>query len=159
MLFSMKNKIVLITGGSTGIGRASAIAFSREGSKVIIADLNVDEGNNTVNMIEKTGGEAVFVEADVSKAKAVESLIDNIVNQYGRLDCAVNNAGVVGEQALTADCTEDNWDNVIGVNLKGTWLCMKYEIRQMLKQGNGSIVNISSVTGSVGYPSLPAYVT
>ncbi len=155
---SLKNKVTLVTGGSTGIGRASALAFSREGAKVIIADVNIDEGNNTLNMIKKHGGEAVFLEADVSQAKAVESLIDRITDQFGRLDCAMNNAGVVGSQALTADCTEENWDNVIGVNLKGTWLCMKYEIRQMLKQGGGSIVNISSITGSVGYPTLPAYV-
>ncbi len=159
MVHSLKDKVALVTGGSTGIGRASALAFSREGAKVIVADVNVDEGNNTVRMIEKSGGDALFLEADVSKAQAVESLIDKIANQYGKLDCAMNNAGVVGKQALTADCTEENWDNVIGVNLKGTWLCMKYELRQMLKQGNGSIVNISSVTGSVGYPTLPAYVT
>lgn len=159
MLDSLKNKVVLVTGGSTGIGRATALAFSRERAKVIIADVNTHEGNNTIHMIEKNGGDALFLEADVSKAEAVESLIDKITHQYGRLDCAVNNAGVLVSQGLTADCTEEAWDHIIGVNLKGTWLCMKYEIQQMLKQGGGSIVNMSSVTGSVGYPTLPAYVT
>lgn len=159
MVNSLKDKVALITGGSTGIGRATAMAFAREGAKVIIADVNVNEGDNTVRMIESNGASASFMETDVSRAEEAEALINNIISHYGRLDCAVNNAGVVGEQGLTADCTEENWDHIIGVNLKGTWLCMKYEIRQMLKQGAGAIVNISSVTGSVGYPTLPAYVT
>lgn len=159
MLHSLKSKVVLVTGGSTGIGRASALAFYREGAKVVVADVNVEEGNNTIHLIRENGGDAVFWEADISKAQTVETLVDKIADQYGRLDCALNNAGVVGAQGLTADCTEENWDHIIGVNLKGTWLCMKYEIRQMLKQGSGSIVNVSSVTGSVGYPTLPAYVT
>jgi len=159
MTNSLSNKVALVTGGSTGIGRASALAFAREGAQVIIADINVDEGHNTVESIKSSGGDASFLEADISNTLAAEALIDKIAADYGRLDCALNNAGVVGEQGFTADCSEENWDRVIGVNLKGTWLCMKYEIRQMLKQGSGSIVNVSSVTGKVGYPTLPAYVT
>jgi NAD(P)-dependent dehydrogenase (short-subunit alcohol dehydrogenase family) len=109
-------------------------------------------------MIKKAGGEAIFVKADVSKAAEVEAMVNKAVETYGRLDCTFNNAGVEGVFATTADCTEETWDRVITINLKGVWLCMKYEIAQMLKQGGGTIVNTASVAGLVGGALMPAYV-
>jgi NAD(P)-dependent dehydrogenase (short-subunit alcohol dehydrogenase family) len=158
MTGSLKGKVALVTGGSSGIGRASALAFAREGAKVVVAaDLNVKGGQDTVQMIKKAGGEAVFVKADVSKAAEVEALINKAVESYGRLDYAHNNAGVVGGEPLVADVTEEQWDRIIDVDLKGTWLCMKYELPQMVKQGGGSIVNTSSVMGLVADPNMSVY--
>jgi len=155
----LKNKVVLVTGGGAGIGRASAVAFAREGARVSVADVDAREGQSTVQKIREADGEAIFIRADVSKVAEVEALVDETIKAYGRLDCAFNNAGIIGELALTADCTEENWDRVIGVNLKGIWLCMKYEIPQMLKQGGGAIVNASSVMGLVGSGNgAPAYI-
>ena len=152
-----EGKVALVTGASSGIGRASALAFAREGAKVIVADVLVEGGEETVRMIKEAGGEALFVKTDVSKASEVENLIHKAVETYGRLDCANNNAGIEGQSAPTADCTEENWDRTININLKGAWLCMKYEIPQMLKQGGGAIVNTASVAGLVGFQGLPAY--
>jgi len=154
----LEGKVALVTGGASGIGRATALAFAREGAKVVIADVAVEDGEETVRMIEESGGKAIFVETDVSQSDQVEALINKAVETYGRLDCVFNNAGIEGEQALTPDYTEENWDRVININLKGVWLGMKYEIPQMLKQGGGAIVNMSSVAGLVGFPSSPAYV-
>lgn len=153
-----EGKVALVTGAGSGIGRATAVAFSREGASVVVCDIDVNGGEDTVRMITDAGGEAYFVRADVSQADQVENLVNETVGKYGRLDYAFNNAGIEGEQAVTADCPEDNWDRVIDVNLKGTWLCMKHEIPQMLKQGKGSIVNMSSVAGLIGYRNIPAYV-
>jgi len=134
------------------------LLFAQEGAKVVIADILVEDGEETVRMIKDAGGEAIFVKTDVSKAAEVEALIKQAVASYGRLDCAFNNAGVDGDLALLADCTEENWDRVMSVNLKGVWLCMKYEIPQMLKQGSGSIVNMGSVASLVGMPyNHPTY--
>jgi NAD(P)-dependent dehydrogenase (short-subunit alcohol dehydrogenase family) len=152
-----EGKVALITGGSSGIGRASALAFAREGAKVVIADVNIKGGQDTMQMIKKAGGEAIFVKADVSKAAEVEALINKAVESYGRLDYAHNNAGVIGMEPLLADGTEEQWDRIINIDLKGVWLCMKYEIPQMVKQGGGSIVNTSSITGLVGGKHLPVY--
>ncbi len=152
-----EGKVALVTGASSGIGRASALAFAREGAKVIVADVLVEGGEETVRMIKEAGGEALFVKTDVSKASEVENLIHKAVETYGRLDCASNNAGIEGQSAPTADCSEENWDRTININLKGAWLCMKYEIPQMLKQGGGAIVNTASVAGLVGFQGLPAY--
>lgn len=152
----MKDKIILVTGGSSGIGKACALAFSRAGAIVtVIADINQEGLDQTVAEME---GEGHAIRLDVSKPDQVKKLIDEVVRKYGRIDCAVNNAGVEGTLAPTTDCTEENWDKVLSVNLKGVWLCMKYEIPQMLKQGGGSIVNMSSVLGLVGLPGYPAYV-
>ena len=152
----MKDKIILVTGGSSGIGKACALAFSRAGAIVtIVADINQEGLDQTVSEME---GEGISIRLDVSKPDQVKNLIDEVVRKYGRIDCAVNNAGVEGTLAPTADCTEENWDKVLNVNLKGIWLCMKYEIPQMLKQKGGSIVNMSSVLGLVGLPGYPAYV-
>ena len=152
-----KEKVALVTGGSSGIGRATALAFARRGAKVVIADVQAEDGEATARQIEHDGGEALFVQTDVSQPAQVESLIETIVDSYGRLDFACNNAGIEGEAAPTADCTEENWDRVLSINLKGVWLCLKHEIRQMLKQGGGAIVNMSSVAGLVGSENVPAY--
>lgn len=151
-------KIALVTGGGSGIGRAAALAFAREGAKVIISDIAVAGGEETVRMVQAAGGEATFVKADVSKPTEVEALVNKVMETYGRLDCAFNNAGIEGEIRQTADCSEENWDRTLAINLKGVWLCMKYEIPVMLKQGGGAIVNTASVAGLVGFQGLPAYV-
>src|SRR5438132_8669476 len=155
----LNGKVALITGGASGIGRATALTFAREGAKLIIADMNEDGGQQTVHMITEKGGEAIFVRTDVSKAVEVQALISKAVETYGRLDCAHNNAGIPGGGlALTAEYPEDTWQQVIAVNLTGVWLCMKYEIPQMLSQGSGAIVNTASAWGLVGAPGASAYV-
>ena len=154
----LEGKVVLVTGAGSGIGRESALAFAAAGGRVIVSDVVVDGGEETVAQIKAAGGEATFVRADVSQRADVEALVRQTVESYGRLDCAHNNAGIEGDMAPTCDCTEANWDRTIAVNLKGVWLCMKYEIPQMLEQGGGVIVNTSSVAGLVGFLNLPAYV-
>ena len=151
-----KGKVAIITGGSFGIGRATAIAFAERGAKVVVADYVEDR--ETVNMITDKGGEAIFIKCDVSKTEDVRMMVEETINTYGRLDYAFNNAGIEGIQGTTTECTGENWERVIGVNLKGAWLCMKYEIPEMLKQKGGAIVNCASIAGLVGFPGLPAYV-
>jgi len=151
----MENKVALVTGASSGIGRASARIFAREGAKVAVVDIK--SGEETVRMIKEAGGEAMFIEADVTKAAEVEAMVDKIVETYGRLDCAHNNAGLPSPQKLLHECTEAEWDSVLNVNLKGVWLCMKYEIPQMLKQGKGAIVNTVSALGLVSMPKRSEY--
>lgn len=151
-----KNKVAIVTGGSSGIGRATALAFAKKGAKVVVVDWK--ENTDTIDLIKKSGGEALFIKCDVSKPSDVKAMIEKTIATFGRLDYAFNNAGIEGESAPVQDCTEENWDKTIGVNLKGIWLCMKYEIPEMLKQGKGTIVNCSSVAGLVGFAGLPAYV-
>jgi len=145
-----------VTGGVSGIGRATTLAFARRGAKVAIADVDVQGGEKLKQMIIEEGGAAMFVKADVSKAAEVQAMVNKIVESYGRLDCASNNAGVEDPTSSTVDCTEENWDRSIRIDLKGVWLCMKYEIPQMVKQGGGAIVNIASAVGVVGVPGHPA---
>ena len=154
----LKGKVAVVTGASSGIGRASALVFAREGAKVVVADVIVTGGEETVRLIKAAGGEALFVRADMAKAAEVEAMVNTAIATYGRLDCAHNNAGVEGAMGTTADYTEADWDRVIRVNLTGVWLCMKYEIPQMLKEGGGAIVNTASGAGLVGVPRMPAYV-
>ena len=155
----VEGKVALITGGASGIGRATALTFAREGAKLVIADMNEDGGQQTVHLITEKGGEAIFVRTDVSTAVEVQALISTAVETYGRLDCAHNNAGISGGgRALTAEYAEDTWHQVIAVNLTGVWFCMKYEIPQMLSQGSGAIVNTASVAGLIGGRGLAAYV-
>ena len=157
MTRSLENRVALVTGGASGIGQATVELFAREGAKVAIADVQVDAGLETVERVKEAGGEAVFLECDVTKAADVERFVEGCVAQFGRLDCAFNNAGILGEMGKTADCTEENYDRLMAVNLKGVWLCMKYEIRQMLEQGAGVIVNAASNAGMTGQRELPVY--
>ena len=154
---SLKGRVALITGGSSGIGRATALAFAREGARVVIGNRRVSDGEETVRRVRAAGGEAMLVRTDVTQAAHIEMLVAKTVETHGRLDCAFNNAGVTGDIARTAECTEENWDRTMSVNLKGVWLAMKYEILQMLKQGGGVIVNNASVAGLVGMRGGPAY--
>lgn len=152
------NTVTIVTGASTGIGRAAARRYAEEGSRVVAADVNAEEGERTVEMIEDGGGEATFVEADVSDPTEVEATVDAALETYGGLDFAFNNAGIEGKTALAADQPLDNWEQVIGVNLKGVFLGMKYQIPAMLEDGGGAIVNNSSIAGVVGYQGLTPYV-
>jgi len=154
---TLKGKFALVTGGASGIGRATALAFAREGARVVVADLASAGGKETVHLIKKMGGEAIAVKCDVSKAANVRAMVKKTVAAYGRLDCAFNNAGV-GVIKSIVDCTEKEWDHLLSVNLKGTWLCMKYEIIQMLKQGSGVIVNTASVLGLIGTQNYAPYI-
>ncbi|MFQ6027444.1 MAG: SDR family oxidoreductase [Dehalococcoidia bacterium] len=149
-------KVVIVTGGNTGIGQATAMRFAEEGAKVVVAARRIPEGEKVVSDIRHAGGDAIFVQTDVTKASEAEALIRKTVDFYSGLDYAFNNAGSRGV-GLTHELSEDNWDEAIDTNLKGTWLCMKYEIIQMLKQGHGAIVNMSSAFGLVGGPFRAAY--
>jgi NAD(P)-dependent dehydrogenase (short-subunit alcohol dehydrogenase family) len=154
---TFEDKVALVTGGSSGIGQATALAFGRAGARVVVADVAEDGGEETVELIKKAGSAAIFVHTDVAKATDVAALIRAAVSTYGRLDYAFNNAGIDGEMAPTADCSEANWDHVLATNLKGVWLCMKHEIQHMLQHGGGAIVNTASVAGVVASPGLAAY--
>lgn len=153
----LEGKVALVTGGSSGIGRSSALAFISEGAKVVIADIDIEGGKETMNLIQEAGGESMFVEVDVSHKSEVEKMVRKAVETYGRLDYAFNNAGVGPVYRTTADYIEEDWDRIISINLKGVWLCMKYEIPQILKQGKGAIVNMASAVGLVGIENRPAY--
>lgn len=150
-------KVALVTGAAAGIGRAAALAFGRAGACVVVADSYVDGGHATAAMIVEAGGKALFVQVNVTRANEVEALIDKAVSYYGRIDCAFNNAGIEEEHLPLADGDDAMFDRIMNVNVKGTWLCMKYEIRQMQKQGGGTIVNTASVAGLVGAPTQAMY--
>jgi NAD(P)-dependent dehydrogenase (short-subunit alcohol dehydrogenase family) len=150
-------KVVIVTGGGYGIGRAACLAFSRDGAKVVVADVDVKSSEDTVGLIKEAGGDAMVVQTDVSQEAEVEALVQKTVKTYGNLDCAFNNVGIHKTFTSTIDFTQKDWNQMMDINLKGMWLCMKYEIRQMLKQGKGAIVNASSVAGLIAAPSNPAY--
>ena len=159
MAGQVEGKVALVTGGSVGIGRATACALAREGARVVVANRNATGGQETVRRITAAGGQACFIQTDVSQASDVEQLVAGTVAQYGRLDCAFHNAGYEGMRQPIAELPEDDWQRVLSVSLTGVWLCMKYVIRQMLTQGSGAIVNMSSVVGHTGRPGLcPALV-
>jgi NAD(P)-dependent dehydrogenase (short-subunit alcohol dehydrogenase family) len=160
MARSLEGKIALVTGGGSGIGKATALAFAREGAKVVVDDINAEGGEETVRLIKKANGEATFVKADVRIEAEVKKMVDRVVELYGRLDCAHNNAGIKGDMCGTLDCTSEDWENMISTNLRGVWLCMKYEILQMLKQGGGAIVNTASKVGlSAGSMVIPGNIS
>ncbi|WP_020652464.1 SDR family oxidoreductase [Massilia niastensis] len=150
-------KVVLVTGAASGIGRAIALAFGRSGASVVVADTSIEGGHATAAMIVESGGKALFVQSNVTRAADVEALVEKTVNYYGRLDYAVNNAAVEEEGQPLADAEDDQFDRIMGVNVKGVWLCMKYQLRQMLKQGSGAIVNMASVSGLVAAPNRAIY--
>ena len=157
MSLSMDGKVAMITGGSTGIGRATALAFNNAGARVVLANPhNIEAGEDVVRVIHRRGGQALFVPADVTRAAEVAGLVARTIEHFGRLDYAFNNAGVGGPPASIVDTDEATWDTVLDVNLKGVWLCMKYEIPAMLPRG-GVIVNMASAAGLVGTPGLGAY--
>jgi NAD(P)-dependent dehydrogenase (short-subunit alcohol dehydrogenase family) len=153
----MAGKVVLVTGGSSGIGRATALAFADEGAMVAIASRTQERGEAVVHEIREAGGEAIWIQTDVSQADQVESMIQEVVETYGRLDCAFNNAGSGGKGGWIAEIEEEDWDKTIDGYLKSVWLCVKHEIPEMLKQGGGAIVNNSSVDGKRGFPWDPVY--
>ncbi len=155
--FNFTDKVALVTGGSTGIGRATASLFARHGAKVVIADVN-PEGWETVEAIKREGGAALFVETDVRNAQQVQHLVAAAVEIYGGLHCAFNNAGILPNGALLADVEEAAFDQVVAVDLKGVFLAMKYEIQHMLKNGGGAIVNNASIAGLIADPGISSYV-
>lgn len=158
MAGSMNGKVAIVTGAAAGIGRATAMAFAKEGAKVVVADVTAPGGEETVNCIRSGGGDATFVQTNVAIESEVASLIKATIDAYGRLDYAFNNAGIEGAIAPAAEYPVEMWDRVLGVNVTGAWLCMKAEIPEMLKHGGGAIVNCSSVAGLVGSKGLAAYV-
>lgn len=159
MTKTLENKVALITGGTTGIGRDTAVLFAKEGAKVVFTGRREPEGNETLNLVRAAGGDGLFLKSDVSKAADVQSIVQKTVDKYGRLDLAFNNAGIEGVWMPLVDQTEENWDYVHNINLKGLWLCLKYEVQQMIKQGNGgAIVNMSSVAGLMGFAGSGIYV-
>jgi NAD(P)-dependent dehydrogenase (short-subunit alcohol dehydrogenase family) len=153
----VEDKVALVTGASSGIGRASARLFAREGAKVVVADIDVDGGRDTVEMIHADGGTAIFVKCDVRNDDELESALNVALANYGQLDCAHNNAGVESHLARTIDVTDDEWDRLFDLNLKGVWRCMKHEIPPMVAHGGGAIVNTSSISGLVGSRGLGPY--
>ena len=157
---TLDGKVALVTGGGSGIGRAASLAYSREGARVALVDVNVEGGEETVQLIKEAGGDAILVHADVSESSGTLDMVAQTVGRFGRLDCAFNNAGVGGgrDRNLTADYTEEDWDRVIGINLKGVWLSMKAEIPRMLAQGGGAIVNTASIMGLIAAPGAVAYM-
>lgn len=153
----LDDKVAFITGAGSGIGRATAKIFAREGARLVLADVHEKGGQETLRMIQELGGKASFRHADVSKPADVSAAVAEAVTAYGRLDCAFNNAGIGGPGRLTHEYGEDEWNRVISINLTGVWLCMKAEIAQMLKQGSGVIVNTASIMGLTGAIRVPAY--
>lgn len=157
MNLNLKNKVVIITGAASGIGAASALAFAREGASVVVADLQIARGEELVSRIQAEDGKAIFVKCDVSLESDIKNMVAKTIETFGHLSCAFNNAGIEGESADTTMCTNENWEKTININLRGVWLCMKYQIPEMLKNGGGSIVNCSSIAGIVGFVGTPAY--
>jgi NAD(P)-dependent dehydrogenase (short-subunit alcohol dehydrogenase family) len=158
MTTELQGKVALVTGGTSGIGRDTAVLFAKAGAKVVVAGRREPEGNETVELIRTAGGDGLFVKADISKTSEVDALIQNAVKRFGRLDIAFNNAGIEGAWVPIVRQSEEDWDRTIDINLKGVWLCLKYEIRQMLRQaGGGAIVNMASITGLIGSVGAGAY--
>ena len=155
---SFAGKVAFVTGAGTGIGRATALAFAREGAGVVAADLSEQDNRETARMIKEAGGRALAVGCDVRRTEDVKAALDKTVDALGRLDVAFNNAGVENEIKEAADVTEEEWDRIVAINLRGVFLCMKYEIPLMLRQGGGAIVNTSSGAGVKGFPGGAAYV-
>jgi len=153
-----QDKVAIVTGATSGIGRAAAIAYAREGAKVVVAGRRATEGEETVRLLQAQGGEGIFVKTDVSKAVQVKELVERTLQKFGRLDIAFNNAGIEQVPLPFLEQDEETFDQVVDINAKGVWLCMKYEIPAMLKTGGGSIVNTASVFGVIGVPGDEIYI-
>lgn len=155
----LHDKVALVTGGTSGIGRDTAVLFAKEGAKVVVAGRREAEGRETIRLIRSAGGQGLFVKTDVAKTGDVQAVVQKTVEEFGRLDVAFNNAGIEGRWLPVVQLPEDEFDQVISINLKGVWLCLKYEIQQMLRQGSGgAIVNMSSVAGLMGAAGASPYV-
>src|SRR5262245_56355870 len=155
----LQGKVALITGGTSGIGRDTAILFAKQGAKVVVTGRRKEEGEETAKLARAAGGEALFLQGDVSKTADAQMFVQKTVEKFGRLDVAFNNAGIEGAWLPITEASEQEFDKVIAINLKGVWLCLKYEIQQMLKQGQGgTIVNMSSVAGLVGFAGASIYI-
>jgi NAD(P)-dependent dehydrogenase (short-subunit alcohol dehydrogenase family) len=158
MAQQLSGKVAIVTGASSGIGKATAILYAREGAKVVLSDIDEQQGNAAAEEIKETGADAAFVRADVSKPADMEELVNRTVELYGRLDVAFNNAGIGGEANPVGDMSIEGWNKVITVNLSSVFYSMKYQVQQMLRQGSGAIVNNSSILGQVGFANSAAYV-
>lgn len=154
----MTNKVALITGGAAGIGRSCALQFAQEGANIVIADIDQDGMEETVDLIKKENVDALYTITDVSKPEDCQAMVEKAVQKFGRLDYAINNAGIGGEASRTADLSIEGWNKVININLSGVFYCMKYQIPAMLKSEGGSIVNIASILGRVAFETASAYV-
>jgi NAD(P)-dependent dehydrogenase (short-subunit alcohol dehydrogenase family) len=158
MATDLRGKVAIVTGGTSGIGRDTAVLFAKEGVQVVVAGRREAEGKETMDLVRAAGGDGFFLKTDVSKTADVKALVDKTVEKFGRLDIAFNNAGIEGAWIPIVDQTEEDWDRTININLKGVWLCLKYQIRQMLKQGGGgAICNMSSVAGWIGSAGAATY--
>ena len=157
-MVQMSGKVALVTGAGSGIGRATALTFAGQGARVVVADQNAEGGTETVSLINSSGGESVFIQANVANADSVETMITRTIASYDRLDYAHNNAGIEGSLERTAEYDEASWRQVLAVNLKGVWLCMKYELKEMLARDGGAIVNTASGAGLIFIGCMPAYV-
>jgi NAD(P)-dependent dehydrogenase (short-subunit alcohol dehydrogenase family) len=158
MTTDLQGKVAIVTGGTSGIGRDAAVLFAKAGAKVVVAGRRETEGKETVDLIRAAGGDGLFLRTDVSKTSEVQTLVQKIVEKFGRLDVAFNNAGIEGKWVPIVEQSEEDWDRTIDINLKGVWLCLKYEIQQMMKQGSGgAIVNMSSVAGLMGSAGAATY--
>ena len=158
MTTELRGKVGIVTGGTSGIGRDAAVLFAKAGAKVVVAGRREAEGKETIDLVRAAGGDGLFVKTDVSQAADVQALVQKTVEKFGRVDVAFNNAGIEGNWLPIAEQSEEDWDRTIAINLKGTWLCLKYEIQQMLKQGSGgAIVNMASVSGLIGSAGAATY--
>lgn len=155
---SFDGKVALVTGSAAGIGRATALKFAEHGAKVVVSDIQAEGGEETAKMIKDAGGDAFFMACDTSDADQIAALIGKTIETYGRLDCACNNAGIEGDVAPLLDQTMENYDHIMAVNARGTFLCMQAEMTEMLKIGGGAIVNLSSIAGLIGFPGISPYV-
>lgn len=154
----LENKVAIVTGAASGIGKATALLLAKEGAKVVVSDITEDAGNEVVKEIEDNGGEALFVKADTSKPKDHKKLVQKTVEEFGQLDIAVNNAGIGGPQAPVGEYPVEGWDNIIAINLSGVFYGMHQQIPAMLASGGGSVINMASILGSVGSPGVSGYV-
>lgn len=158
MYLNLEKKVAIVTGGASGIGAATAMALAYEGAYVVVADVNIERGEELVSRMQAHSENCIYVHCDVSLESDIKNMVSKTIQRFNRLDCAFNNAGIEGETATTTVCTNDNWEKTININLRSVWWCMKYQIPEMLKVGGGSIVNCSSIAGMVGFTGMAPYV-